>query len=76
MQWTAAIIAGLEGPVKVAAMRWWTTKGDYETRLREQEEEMLRTLVRKWGNLLLYIFDRGFATGPGCKCSKHSTCDL
>jgi hypothetical protein len=64
MQWTAAIIAGMEGPVKVAAMRWWTTKGDYATRLREQEEEMLRTLVRKWGRLLIYIFDRGFATGP------------
>jgi hypothetical protein len=67
MQWTAAIIAGMEGPVKVAAMTWWTTKGDYATRLREQEEKMLRTLVRKWGNLLLYIFDRGFATGPWLK---------
>jgi hypothetical protein len=31
---------------------------------REQEEKMLRTLVRKWGKLLLYIFDRGYATGP------------
>jgi hypothetical protein len=64
MQWTAAIIAGMEGPVKVAAMCWWTTKGDYATRLREQEKKMLRTLVRKWGKLLLYIFDRGYATGP------------
>ncbi len=67
MHWTAAIITGMEGPVKVAAMRWWTTKGDYATRLREQEEEMLRVLVRKWGRLLLYIFDRGYGTGPWLK---------
>jgi len=67
IQWTAAILAGMEGPVKVAAMCWWTTKGDYATRLREQQEAMLRTLVRKWGNLLIYIFDRGFATGPWLK---------
>lgn len=64
MQWTAAIIAGMEGPVKVAAMRWWTRSGAYETNLRKQQEETLRVLVRKWGRLLIYIFDRGFATGP------------
>lgn len=67
MPWTAAIIAGMDGPVKVAAMRWWTRSGDYATRLRQQQEELLRTLVRKWGRLLLYIFDRGFASGPWLK---------
>jgi hypothetical protein len=66
-QWTAAIIAGMEGPVKIAAMCWWTTKGEYATRLREQEEKMLRILVRKWGKLLIYVFYRGFASGPWLK---------
>jgi hypothetical protein len=50
--------------VKVAAMSWWTTKGDYATKQREQEEEMLRKVVRKWGNLLIHVFDRGYASGP------------
>jgi hypothetical protein len=64
MEWTCALIAGMEGVAKVAVMRWWTTKGDYATRLREYEEKVLRECVRKWGNLLLYIFDRGYASGP------------
>ena len=64
MQWSAALIAGMAGPVKVALMTWWTTKGDYATKLRKQEEEMLRTCVRKWGDLLVHVFDRGYASGP------------
>jgi hypothetical protein len=64
MQWSAALIAGMEGTVKIAMMSWWTTKGDYMTKLRIQEEEMLRVCVRKWGDLLVYIFDRGYASGP------------
>lgn len=64
MQWTGALIAGLEGIPKVAIMRWWTTKGDYAEQLRAGEEKVLRACVRKWGELLLYIFDRGYASGP------------
>ena len=64
MQWTGALIAGMEGIPKVAVMNWWTTKGDYAKKLREAEEEVLRKCVRKWGDILLYIFDRGYASGP------------
>ena len=32
--------------------------------MREQEEEVLRVLVRKWGPLLTFVFDRGYASGP------------
>ncbi|OLE56601.1 MAG: hypothetical protein AUG74_18895 [Bacteroidetes bacterium 13_1_20CM_4_60_6] len=64
MQWTGALITGMEGMIKVAVMSWWTTKGDYATKLREQEEMLLRRCVRQWGDLLLHIFDRGYASGP------------
>jgi hypothetical protein len=64
MQWTGALITGMEGLVKVAWMSWWTTKGDHATHLRAQEEAMLRTCVRQWGHLLLHIFDRGYGGGP------------
>lgn len=64
MQWTGALIAGMEGPVKVAVMSWWTTKGDYATKMREQEEALLRICIRKWGNTLLHVFDRGYSSGP------------
>lgn len=64
MQWTGVLIAGMEGIVKVAAMSWWTTKGDYAVKQREKEEEILRKLVRKWGDILIHVFDRGYASGP------------
>ena len=59
MQWTAALITGLEGMIKVAIMNGGTTKGDDATKLREQEEGLLRSWVRRWADLLLPIFDRG-----------------
>ena len=64
MQWTGALIAGMEGIVQVAMMSWWTTKGDYAIKQREKEEEMLRRVVRKWGNIFIHVFDRGYASGP------------
>jgi hypothetical protein len=40
MQWTSALLTGLEGTVKVAIMSWWTTRGDYATQMRKHDEEM------------------------------------
>ena len=64
MQWTGILITGVEGTVRVAMMHWWTTKGDYATNLRKKEEEMLRVCMKRWGDLVLYVFDRGYGTGP------------
>ena len=64
MQWTGALIAGMEGMVKVAVMSWWSTRGDEATKRREQEELLLRRVVKKWGDILLHIYDRGSASGP------------
>lgn len=64
MHWTSGFVAGMQGPVKVAVMSWWTTKGDSATKLRSEQEEMLRKCVRKWGGMLVHVFDRGYASGP------------
>ncbi len=64
MEWTGTLIAGLEGIPKIAIMSWWTTKGAYAEKLREKEESLLRVCVRHWGQLVTYVFDRGYASGP------------
>lgn len=64
MQWTGALITGMEGRIHIAVMSWWTTRGDYATKMREEEERLLRKCIRKWGNLALNIFDRGYSSGP------------
>jgi hypothetical protein len=38
MQWTGALITGMEGLIKVAVMSWWSTRGDEATKLRKQQE--------------------------------------
>jgi hypothetical protein len=63
MQWTAALIAGMQRLPQLAVSRWWTTKGVFATKLRETEEEALRICVSKWGPLLVHVFDRGYASG-------------
>ena len=64
MQWTGALLTGMQGGVKVALMNWWTTKGDYATQQRIQEEELLKYCMRHWGNQFLHLFDRGYSSGP------------
>ena len=64
MQWTGALSTGMEGMIHVALMSWWSTKGDDATRLRTLEEALVRKCVRQWGEMLLHIFDRGYASGP------------
>lgn len=64
MEWTGTIITGLQGIPRLAVMRWWTTKGAYAEKMREKEEEVLRLLARRWGPLLTFVFDRGYASGP------------
>jgi len=71
MEWTGALIAGLQGIPKIAIMSWWTTKGAYAEKLREKEESLLRICVRKWGPLLTYVFDRGYASGPWLEVLEH-----
>lgn len=48
MQWSAGLIAGMQGLPHLAVTRWWTTKGVFATKLRDVEEELLRVTVRKW----------------------------
>jgi hypothetical protein len=52
----------MQGVHRLAVSRWWTTKGDVASTLRETEEELLRITVRHWGPLLIHVFDRGYAS--------------
>jgi len=62
MQWSAAIIVGLQGLPHLALSRWWSTKGVFATKLRDAQEEAFRVCFRKWGPLVVHIFDRGYAS--------------
>lgn len=62
--WLQVLVAGLEGPVRVAHMRWWTTRGEGATNMREVETEAMREASKRWGDKVIHVWDRGFAGAP------------
>lgn len=72
MQWSAGLIAGMSGVAQVAVSRWWTTQGVFATKLRDTEEELWRVVVKKWGQVLVHVFDRGYASGNWLQVLRKS----
>jgi hypothetical protein len=62
--WLQVLVMGMQGPMNVASMRWWSTRGDQATQKREVEREILAEVARRWGSQPLHIWDRGFAGNP------------
>ena len=63
LNWLGLLILGRSGAPTVAAMRWWTKRGE---RARDQQTELRSLLtqsVTAWGRTVLHIWDREFASG-------------
>jgi len=70
LHWLGILLAGPSGPPTVAALRWWTTRGEQATSLRTVEEELLRECVQRWGRRVVQVYDRGFAGQPGLEVQR------
>lgn len=64
MQWIGVLVIGMSGPPTVAAMRWWTNRGELASDKRIEEEKLLAECVKRWGRGVLHVWDRGFAGAP------------
>lgn len=62
--WLQKLVMGMEGPVNMASMRWWSTRGEQATDKRSLEGEILEEVARRWGDQVLHVWDRGFAGSP------------
>jgi hypothetical protein len=73
MNWLAVLVMGCSGPPTLAAMQWWTTRGEEATDRRSVERAMLAEISRRWGPDVLHIWDRGFAGTPWlCSAFIHA----
>ena len=61
MQWIGLVLLGMSGPPTVAAMRWWTSRGERASDKRAEEGMLLRQCVAAWGERVVHVWDRGFA---------------
>lgn len=64
MHWVALLLCGRNLPPCVAAMKWWSSRGEQKTSLRAVQQRLLSQVAAAWGRLVLHVFDRGFAGSP------------
>lgn len=62
--WLGLLLAGSSGPPMVAAMRWWTNRGQRAEEKRAVEGSLLAQCAAEWGKAVIHVFDRGFAGAP------------
>ena len=64
LQWLTVMVAGMQGPPALAAMRWWTSRGQLASHRREQTASLLFRCAAGWQRRVVHVFDRGFAGAP------------
>lgn len=62
--WLAVLVCGLRGPVTLANLRWWATRGPHASDKRREETAVLAAVQAQWGARVVHIWDRGFAGQP------------
>lgn len=64
LHWLSLLLMGRSGPPTLAKMRWWTSRGPRSEEKRDVEEALLEQCASAWGEMVLHVFDRGFAGAP------------
>ena len=63
-QWIGLLLAGMSGTPSVAALQWWTNRGERTSDKRTEEGALLQHCLDAWGRRVCHVFDRGFAGSP------------
>ena len=64
LQWLTVMLAGMQGPPTLAAMRWWTSRGQLASHRRDQTASLLFQCAQWWQRRVVHVFDRGYAGAP------------
>lgn len=64
LHWLGVVLTSQASVPVVAAMTWWTTRGERATTQVVVVSQLLIRTAQAWGQRVLHLFDRGFASGP------------
>lgn len=64
LKWLSVMLMGSTGVPTLAAMRFWTTRGEHASDRRTEEEHVLKQCAQAWGRRVVHLFDRGYAGEP------------
>jgi len=62
--WLMVMVLGLAGTPTLAAMRFWTRRGEHTTDRTSVVLALLAQASQHWGQQVVHLFDRGYASGP------------
>lgn len=62
--WFQVVVTGFKGVPCLAHFHWWTTKGEATSEMRTEQGAILKQLAKRWGSLVIHVWDRGFAGTP------------
>ena len=62
LNWVGLLVIGGELPPLVAAMQWWSNRGESAQDRRVVAGQLLLRCRKQWGRQVRHIFDRGYAT--------------
>lgn len=52
-----------QGPIMLAVLRWWSSRGVWASWERDEHCKLLRQLAERWERRLVHVFDRGYGNG-------------
>lgn len=64
LHWLGLLISSRHSAPTLAAMEWWTSRGERATDHRSVLLTLLARCERAWARQVRHVFDRGFASGP------------
>lgn len=63
-QWIGLALAGFQDTPSLAALQWWTNRGERTSDKRSEEGAVLERAVQAWGQRVCHVFDQGFVGMP------------
>ncbi len=63
LRWTGLLLCGLQAPARLVRFRWWTSRSPQFSSLPQVRLEQLLWARELFGQTLVHVFDRGYASG-------------